>query len=181
MSCSCETLRSAIPLLRQRVLSVNVELSSRNRRLCIWLSSTDADRVVPVRDNWISILRHHAQIAWLQLEVHLLACSGVQTNPLETPQSEARDALDAREFEIQLHHLIASNISSVRHRHTGGNRLSSRNGLSGDTQIAVAEFRVAQPIAKRIQRFAREVPIRPVCHPVVFEVRQLVNALVERN
>ena len=71
-----------------------MEVSSRTRRSGIGLASTDADRVVPLRDDWIAILSHHAQIARLQLEMNLLACAWIEMNAFKSAQSDARRTLD---------------------------------------------------------------------------------------
>ncbi len=60
----------------------------------IGLSSANADRVIPLRDDWIAILGHHTQIARLQLEMDMLACTSFEMDALKPTQSDARRSLN---------------------------------------------------------------------------------------
>ena len=71
-------------------------------------------------------------------------------NPLKPAQSHKRRTFHLRELEIDLHHLVARNLSRVSHRDVSSNRLIGSDRLCRDDEIGVAEFRVAQSVAKRI-------------------------------
>ena len=74
-------------LFGQCILAIDVEVAGRNGRSGVGLATADADRVIPLRDDRIAILRHHAQIARLQIEVNFLACAGIEMNALKSTQS----------------------------------------------------------------------------------------------
>ena len=67
-------------LLRQTDLPFDLEVSSGCRRFSVWLPASDANGVIARGDDRMTVLRHHAQISILQLEMHLLACAGVKMN-----------------------------------------------------------------------------------------------------
>ena len=50
-------------LFRQGVLAVNVEVAGHTWPSGVRLTSADADGVIPLSDNRIAILSHHAQVA----------------------------------------------------------------------------------------------------------------------
>ena len=106
-----------------------MELSGNYWRSCVRLASADADRVIALSDDRISILGHHAQIAVLQFEVNLLARAGFEMNALKSAESDAGRTLHGRELEIELHNLISRDLAGVGHRHIGANRLSRSHGL----------------------------------------------------
>ena len=147
-----------------------MEMTADVWRTGIGLSSADADRVIPLRDDWIAILRHHAQVARLQLEMDMLACTSFEMDALEPTQSDARGSLDIGKFEIKLDNLVSRCFASIGHRDIGGNGLSGIHSLRRQVEIAVAKLRIAEPITERIQRLAIELPVGPICHPVVFKV-----------
>src|SRR3954447_13661134 len=97
------TWDSRSTLLGQCILAINTEMPSRTWRSGLRLASTYADGVVPLRDDRIPFLSHHAQIARTQLEMHLLTCARIEMNAFESTQSYAGSALDRRELEIELH------------------------------------------------------------------------------
>src|SRR5580658_5762852 len=70
-------------LFGQCILAVNVEVASRNGRCCLGLPSADADRVITLRNDRISFLRNHAEVARLQIEVHFLACARFEMDALK--------------------------------------------------------------------------------------------------
>src|SRR5580658_5336675 len=166
-------------LFGQCILAVNVEVASRNRRCCLGLTSADADGVITLRNDRIAIFRDHAQIARLQVEMDLLARAQFEMDASKAAQSNARSSLDLGELEIELHHLITRGLANIGDRDIGAEGLSGGNRRSGNTQIAIAKLRITQSIAEGIERLAAEVAIGPVCHPVVFEVRQLIDTLVK--
>ena len=144
-----ENLRQATASFGQCVLAIDMEMTADAWRSGIGLASADADRVVPLRDDRIAVLRHHAQITRLQIEMNLLACAGVEMNALKSTQSDARRSFDLRELEIELHDLVSRNLAGIGHRHISAEGLSGGNSRSRYAQIAVAEFRVAEPVAER--------------------------------
>ena len=104
-----------------------MEFAGATRRSGIGLSAADADRVVPLRDDRIAILGHHAQITRLQIEVNLLACAWFEMNALKSAQSDARRALHGRKLEIELHDLVSRYVSGIGHRDISANGLSGGN------------------------------------------------------
>ena len=111
----------------------------------------------------------------------LLACARFEMNTLKSAQGDKRRTLDWGELEKELHDLIPCDLSRIGHRHIGAHGLSVSNCLRRQAEIALAEFRVAESVAKCIKRLAAEISIRPVRHPVVFEVRQLVDPHVKSH
>src|SRR5947207_4781455 len=107
------TWDSRSTLLGQGILAFNMEVSGCHRRSSIGLASPYADGVVPLRDDWISFLSHHAQVARIQFEMHLLTCARIEMNAFESTQSDAGSALDRRELEIELHNLISRNLTGI--------------------------------------------------------------------
>ena len=47
------------------------------------------------------------EIARFQIEMHFLACAGIEMNALKSAKSDERRTLDRRELEIELNYLIA--------------------------------------------------------------------------
>src|SRR6185437_10551175 len=135
------------------------------------LPATDADGVVSRSDNRIALLSHHTQVSRLQLEMHFLARTRIEMNSFKSSKSNERSTLHFGELEIQLNHFISGDLAGIRNRDISSNRLPRSDTLLRHTQIAVAEFRVAEPIAKRIERLAGEVTIGAICHPVIFKIR----------
>lgn len=76
-----------LKLLWQRVLAVNMEVATYARYSGIGLPTTDAECVIPLSDDRIAILGHHAQIARLQIEVNLLRSAGLEMNALKSAKS----------------------------------------------------------------------------------------------
>src|SRR5437764_4550716 len=93
-----------------------MELPGHYRCSCIRLATADADRIVTLRDDWISILGHHAQIAILQIEMDLLARARFQMNALELAESDQGRTLHGRKLEIDLHNLISRELAGVGYR-----------------------------------------------------------------
>ena len=46
-----------------------MKFSSNNGRASVWLASANADGVITLSDDWISILGYHAKIAVLQVQI----------------------------------------------------------------------------------------------------------------
>jgi hypothetical protein len=67
-----------------------MEFSGDYWRPCVRLASADADDILTLSDDWISIRGHHAQIAVLQIEMNLLARARFQMNALESTESDER-------------------------------------------------------------------------------------------
>src|SRR5579863_2391069 len=65
-------------LLGQCILPVDVKVTGRNGRCCVGLTTADADAVIALRDDGIAIFRHHLKIAWLQIEMDLLARTRIE-------------------------------------------------------------------------------------------------------
>jgi hypothetical protein len=59
----------------------------RNIYSGIGLPTTDAEGVIPLSDDRIAILGHHAQITRLQIEVNLLRSAGLEMNALKSAKS----------------------------------------------------------------------------------------------
>ena len=76
-----------LKLLWQRVLALNMEVITYARYSSIGLPTTDAECVIPLDDDRIAILGHHAQIARLQIEVNLLRSAGLEMNALKSAKS----------------------------------------------------------------------------------------------
>ena len=86
-------------------------------------------RVVSWSNDRIAVLRHHAQVALLQLEMNFLTCTRIEMNSLKSTKSDEGRTLNRREFQVQLNDLIAWDLAGIRHRHIGPNRLSRSNAL----------------------------------------------------
>src|ERR1017187_8151089 len=110
-----------------------------------------------------------------------LARARLKMDALKSAQCNLRRALDVREFEIDLHDFIARNLATVGDCYIRADWLAGRNSLRRDTEVTVAERRVAESVSKRIERLAAEVSVGSVSHPVIFKVGQLVDAGGERN
>ena len=67
-----------LKLLRQCILSIHMEFAGDTRRSGIGLTSADADRVIPLRNDRVAILRDHAKITRRQIEVNFLAGAGLR-------------------------------------------------------------------------------------------------------
>ena len=93
------------------------------------LSATNADGVVSWSNHRIAVLAHHAQIALLQLEMNFLACTRIEVNSLKSSKSDEGCTLNRREFEVQLHDLVAWNLSGIGHRYICLDRLSRSDAL----------------------------------------------------
>jgi len=151
-------------------LAFDLEPSGDYWRSGVRLASTDADRVITLSDDWISILGHHAQIAVLQLEMNSLARTGFEMNAPKSAESDLRSAFHIRKFEIELDNFISRYLSRIGHRGLRVDRSSCIHSLRCHPEIAVAKGCVAEPIAERVERLAVEVPVGPVGHPVIFDV-----------
>src|ERR1039458_9809823 len=147
-----------------------MESSGNYWRSGVRLASTDADRVITLSNDGISILSHHAQIAVLKLEVNLLARTRFEMNPLKSAKSDLRGALHIRELEIDLHDFISRDLAGVGDRYIGADRLPCSHRLCGHVEIAIAEVCIAESIAERVERLAVEVSVGPVGHSVIFKV-----------
>src|SRR5579859_879774 len=101
----------------------------------------------------------------------LLARAGLKMNAYKSPQCHVGCAFDRRELEVELRHLISRKVAGVCHSNISGHLLSDRDRLGRQVEVAVAELRVAQPIAEGIEWLAAEVAVGPVRHSVVFEIR----------
>src|SRR5579863_8066344 len=62
-------MNSSPLLLGQCILAVKVEVASRNGGCCVGLTTAYADAVIALRDDGITIFRHHLKIARLQIEM----------------------------------------------------------------------------------------------------------------
>src|SRR5579884_122734 len=136
----------------------------------IGLASTDADGVVPLRDDRISFFGDHPKVTRVEVEVHLLTRARGEVDALESTQSDAGRSLDCRKLEIELHDLVSGNFACVSHGHIGAQRFSRSNVLLSQAQLAVTKIRVAEAVTKRIEWLASEVAVGPVGHPIVFKV-----------
>ena len=97
--------------------------------LRVRLASADADGVITLSDDWISILSHHTQVAIFQVEVNFLARAGFEMDALKSAKSNERRAFHGRELEIELHDFIACDFAGIGYRHIGAYRLSRRHRL----------------------------------------------------
>src|SRR5271168_4953004 len=120
-------------------------MASHDGRSSVGLAPTDADRVIPLRDDRIAVFRDHAQITWLQVEMDLLACTSFEMDTLEITQSNARGSLGLRKLEIELHNFVTRRLAGIGDRDISADRLAGGNGRRGNTEIAIAELRVAEP------------------------------------
>ena len=168
-------------LLRQRLRPSYLEGSRRRRRSCIRLASANRNRISALSNNRLARFAHHAQIAILQLEAHLLRFAWVQVNALEAAQGAQRRSRHTREAEVKLRNLIACLLSGIRNCHFRRQRGTCIDRSLGKRLILVRESCVAQAIAKRVQRLALEVAIGAVLHRIIFEGRQLIQSGVERH
>src|SRR5690349_9471574 len=116
-----------------------MEVPANSWRSRIGLASSNADRVIALSDNWISILGHHTQIAVLQLEMNLLARARFEMNPLESAESNERSTFHGRELQIDLYDFISFAIAGIRHRDLRFYRMSRTYSVVGNTEIAVLE------------------------------------------
>lgn len=66
-------------------------------RLSIGLAAADADGVIAAGNDRLPGLGHHAQVAILQVEVNLLACSGFEVDSLKFPQKRPEAHLEQAE------------------------------------------------------------------------------------
>src|ERR1039458_1634576 len=113
--------------------------------------------------------------------MNLLARTRFEMNPLKSAESNQRRTLHGRELEIDLHNLISRDFACISHAHIGTYWLTRCHRLHRDAEVAVLEGRIAESVAKRIERLVVEIAVGPVGHAVVLEVWQLVDAGVERN
>ena len=92
-----------------------------NFPLTIWrrrlrLSAADGDRVIAFRNDRLTRLRHHAQIARLQFELHLLRRPGSRCTRSK-PRSARNGAPGSfGKLEIKLRNFVARHFSGIRHR-----------------------------------------------------------------
>ena len=68
-------------------LAFNAEVSGDSRRSGIRLATADADRVITAADDQVAVLRHHAQVSVLKLEMNLLTCGPIEVDALESTES----------------------------------------------------------------------------------------------
>jgi hypothetical protein len=71
-------------LLWQSVLGDDVEVAGRRWRSGVRLSSPDTDGVIALSDDRIAIVSDHAEVARVEVKVHLLISAGIQVDPLKT-------------------------------------------------------------------------------------------------
>src|ERR1700761_2993841 len=115
------------------------------------------------------------------MELNLLARSGLQVNALEAAQCTQGCAGYVGKLQVYLRDLVSLELSNVGYcrANSEGIGWTDRRGRQG--QATVLERRVAQSIAEGPQRLLLEVPVGAALHGVIFEVRQLVHVLIERN
>src|SRR6185437_4109609 len=101
-----------------------MKMAGDTRRSGIGLASADADGVIALGNHRITIFGHHTQIAWLQLEMHFLACASIEMNAFEATQSNAGSAFDGWEFEIKLDNLFSGELACIGDGHVGAYGLS---------------------------------------------------------
>lgn len=157
-------------LFRKSELAVDVEMPGRAGRSGTGLTPADGDGVVATRDDRLAHVGDHAEIAIFQLEMNLLARARIEVNALEATQRKEGRAFHGWELEVELHDFIARRFACVGHRDVGGDRIARINRWLREAQVAVTEFRVAQSIAKGIERRAFKVPVGAALHRVILEI-----------
>src|SRR5205823_1696835 len=80
--------------------------------------------------------------------------------------------------EIKLRDFVAVALACILYGRRHGDALI-RGNARGDLQIAILEFRVAQPVAERVKRLAREPPVRAALHRVILERWKLLQSFVK--
>src|SRR5215469_8202468 len=129
-----------------------MEFSGNDRRGRLWLAAADADGVITLSDDWITILGNHSQIAILQVKFHLLTRTWLEMNSLKSTKSNLRGALHFRKLEIDLHNFISSDFAGVADHHCRSERLPRSHSMRGKAEVAVFKGRVAESITKGIER-----------------------------
>ena len=61
-----------------------MEFANYGRRTCVRLASTDADGVIPLSDDWKSILSHDSQVARLQIKMDFLTRARLKMDTLKS-------------------------------------------------------------------------------------------------
>ena len=162
-------------LFRQFLRTLHAEVTRDNWRGSSRLSAADRERVVAFGNDGIAGFGHHAHIARVQLELHSLLCARLQMNALESAECFQRRARDLREGEVELDYFVARDLfAGVGYRGLGNQRAACGN-LVGDLDVAVAERRVAQPIAEWVRAACRRSSDR--CGPSLRSLRKCGNWL----
>src|SRR5205823_9658758 len=125
-------------LLGQSDLAIHMEVACLARGSGIRLAATDGDGVIAARDYWLPVLRDHAEITILQLKVNLAALAGIEVNALETTEGDSRRTCNGRELHIELHDLVAGELSAIADGHVGCDRLPRFDRVR-QLQTAIAE------------------------------------------
>src|SRR5919201_6816922 len=94
---------------------------------------------------------------------------------LESAQCTDGSSRHIGELQIKLHDFIPSNFSRICHSERDIKGVSRVEWRIRQSQVAVAEARITQPISKWPQRLAFEVAIGAAFHRIVFKMRQLVD------
>ena len=97
----------------------------------------------------------------------------------ERPQGTARRAGNLRESQIELDYLIPFSLAAVLHVDIDAKGIARIQRGCRQLEIAVFEFRVAEPVAERIKRLPIEISIGAVLHGIVFERGKLLDTLIE--
>src|SRR6185437_7871728 len=88
-------------LFRQHEAGGDLEGAGDRGRAGIWLAAADRYLEFPFRHHGIAGFCHHAHIARLELEVHLLRLAGLEVDALERAQCADGRSRDRREREVE--------------------------------------------------------------------------------
>src|ERR1035441_320188 len=166
-------------LLRQRQLSLDVEVLHQYVRSAGRLPAANGDPILPRGYNWLPSFGHHAHVAWLEFEPHLLRRARLQMNPLEGPQCPQRRARKIRKAEIELGNFIACALACIGHCDLGNHGAARFDGARWDGESAVAEGGVTQSVPEGIERLPLKVAVGAARHCVIGEGRQLAYTGIE--
>src|SRR5437660_5055893 len=156
---------------------MRIRMGRRSSRL----SSAYGDEIVSCTDEPVSSLVDVAEIPRTERQLHMLLLAGFQMNALEPAQRLQRRVRYLREADVELSHFVAVPLARVLNVHLDVQRTARLQLRVRQFHPAIFEGGVTQAVAEAIQGLAREIPVGAVLHVVVFEVRQLLGAFVERN
>src|ERR1019366_10241169 len=111
----------------------------------------------------------------------MLGFARSQMNARESRQSKVWRDAGVWRSEINLGNFIAGPSPRILDIRFDGQRVSRFQRIRGQMQFGVCKGRIAQPIAKSVQRRALEVTISPIGHRIVRERGKPIDRLVELN
>src|SRR5271157_1751795 len=111
--------------------------------------------------------------------MHLLRLAWLQVYAVESAEGADGRSWDIRKLQIELHHLVAADLTGICYRDGRVQRITGMNWRVRQSKIAVTECRITEAASKRPERLAFEVPVGPTLHRVVLEMGQLVDVFIE--